>query len=660
MKEITQSDNIQELSLYEKETLVQLAGKAVDNSKKKKKKSSSVIRHPKKFKGSKTKEVVPVQEPVVENEPESENTRAELTRSRELATVSQPQIPAQSPKKTKLPRLKRKQSKQTEVVPVLDATEPAQESRKTPVTNEPKVSESKPIEPKKKRKKTAKSLPEESLVAVKKKSKSSKRTKKSSHKKCEPVHSDNVKRKRSTRKRKSKKKKRSPTDIEASSDDDSYYSDQFLFELDEGSDYTCLTEADIIAEQSREIQEVSEILSVSESAAITLLKHFKWNRDKLMTSYFDNPDKVLEDAGVGEESLVVSVPNNHDPQEQQVVKNEPSDAEIECTICSMDVLSNEMYSLQSCGHSFCEDCWRMYLTIQIKEGQAFVNCAHMDCTALVPEVDVKRLVDGEVYQKYCTFFMQSFVDNNDNVKWCPAPGCGNAVNSSMINGNTVTCACSYRFCFRCSEEAHEPASCKQVKMWQKKCQDESETNNWIVANTQECPKCGLPTEKNGGCNHMTCRQCKHEYCWVCNKDWKGHNDFYSCNRYKSKDDKKSSKKNSRKEREQQRLEMRRALEKYLHYHSRFVNHSRSSELEASSEKAHKKMHLMKETEATDSEVLFIEQAINQLIAARSVLKYSYVLRYYMVDEDPKAGLLEYLQEDLEKTAEALSEILSNP
>jgi hypothetical protein len=30
-----------------------------------------------------------------------------------------------------------------------------------------------------------------------------------------------------------------------------------------------------------------------------------------------------------------------------------------------------------------------------------------------------------------------------------------------------------------------------------------------------CPGCGILTEKNGGCNHMTCPQCKQEWCWIC-------------------------------------------------------------------------------------------------------------------------------------------------
>lgn len=40
--------------------------------------------------------------------------------------------------------------------------------------------------------------------------------------------------------------------------------------------------------------------------------------------------------------------------------------------------------------------------------------------------------------------------------------------------------------------------------------------------------------------HMTCRQCHHEFCWLCMGDWKIHNDrtggFYSCNLYKPSQD----------------------------------------------------------------------------------------------------------------------------
>lgn len=39
-------------------------------------------------------------------------------------------------------------------------------------------------------------------------------------------------------------------------------------------------------------------------------------------------------------------------------------------------------------------------------------------------------------------------------------------------------------------------------------------------------------EKNGGCNHMTCKKCKGEFCWVCMGNWAEHGTaWYQCNRY---------------------------------------------------------------------------------------------------------------------------------
>ncbi len=66
-----------------------------------------------------------------------------------------------------------------------------------------------------------------------------------------------------------------------------------------------------------------------------------------------------------------------------------------------------------------------------------------------------------------------------------------------------------------------------MKKWEKKCKDDSETSNWIVVNTKDCPKCKSAIEKNGGCNHMTCYKCRHEFCWICYGDWRGHS---ACNK----------------------------------------------------------------------------------------------------------------------------------
>jgi hypothetical protein len=52
--------------------------------------------------------------------------------------------------------------------------------------------------------------------------------------------------------------------------------------------------------------------------------------------------------------------------------------------------------------------------------------------------------------------------------------------------------------------------CKQTagqmwQMWDEKISGDSETRNWLAANTKPCPKCSKPVEKNGGCNLVVCK-----------------------------------------------------------------------------------------------------------------------------------------------------------
>ncbi len=155
------------------------------------------------------------------------------------------------------------------------------------------------------------------------------------------------------------------------------------------------------------------------------------------------------------------------------------------------------------------------------------------------------------------------------LKWCPAPSCSFAMECHLTSADdllhtvpSVTCRCGHTFCFGCPETHHEPIPCLLLRLWRKKCKDDSETANWLTANTKECPKCFASIEKNGGCNHITCRKCQHHFCWVCLGSWQNHTgDAYACNRYRDKGDKVSA--------------SRQQLERYLHYYTRFANHANS-------------------------------------------------------------------------------------
>lgn len=67
------------------------------------------------------------------------------------------------------------------------------------------------------------------------------------------------------------------------------------------------------------------------------------------------------------------------------------------------------------------------------------------------------------------------------------------------------CPCGMSFCFKCSRQPHSPCTCQMWNLWDEKINGDSETRNWLAANTKPCPKCSKPVEKNGGCNLVVCK-----------------------------------------------------------------------------------------------------------------------------------------------------------
>jgi len=447
--------------------------------------------------------------------------------------------------------------------------------------------------------------------------------------------------------------------VQSIEDNENDYMGVFAFDQSEeekdslGPNFSCLSPEEIIQTQKRLIQEISEKLNISASNAANLLRHYQWKVELLHQNYWNSPDKVLKEAG-----LVCVTPDADDECKLE--------GEGECLVCCEIVDGNDCSALR-CRHRFCNDCWSSYLKVKITEGEvARINCPALNCKYTVPDQVVQKLVDKEIYEKYIRFVTKTFVEDNAHITWCPAPRCGNAITADMLHGTTVKCRCSFSFCFSCQYEAHAPASCDQVKLWQKKCNDDSETGHWLGANTKDCPRCSVLVEKNGGCNHMTCRQCSHEWCWMCNKPWKGHTDYYSCAKYekiqKKKAEKEKNKKNKKQSKQEQveaeREAKRIALERYLTYYTKFLEFdAKVKNAPQIREKAQQRIQTFQSEQTTLAEVKFIETGTETLLDCQSVLKFSYVYSYYLADNCSEKHIFVYLQEELEKTTNNLTELL---
>ncbi|ETW04230.1 hypothetical protein H310_04567 [Aphanomyces invadans] len=402
--------------------------------------------------------------------------------------------------------------------------------------------------------------------------------------------------------------------------------------------YQVISPTSLANQQNALIADVASVLSLPKPKASLLLRYFFWDKEKLMDRYCSDPEGVSQAAGAlstGQEE-------------------ESKDVKRRCAICCEDETS-QLVAL-GCKHFFCVDCWVPYLKIKIQEGPGCITttCPQHGCSERVSDAIFQKLLPAADYARFQEYLLRSFVDINKTVKWCPAPGCDKAIASSG-GLSTVSCVCGCLFCLRCGDEAHMPVSCEQLATWLEKCRNESETANWILANTKKCPKCAIRIEKNQGCNHMTCRSCKYEFCWTCMDVWSNHNantgGYYKCNRY-DPDTVPSDTDAARAKAE---------LDRYLHYYQRFANHAEAGKFAARKREETDRRMAEFEAEANGSymDVGFLNAAIDTMISCRRVLKFSYVYAYYLPQGKEK-DLFEHLQEDLEKNTEHLTGLAEKP
>lgn len=407
-------------------------------------------------------------------------------------------------------------------------------------------------------------------------------------------------------------------------------------------DYHVIDEEELLQEQQALISEITQVLEISAPVVSVLLRYFGWDKEKLFEDYYADPVKTKHDAGV--EYAGTSAP---------VI---PKGVKVDCNICCDEYPASQIFGM-GCGHMYCLYCWKPYLSLKIREGPICVTttCPAHGCKEVVSDVIFKNIVCPEDYRKYAHYVLRSFVDINKGVKWCPSPGCNKAIISAG-GLSSVTCTCGCVFCLRCGEEAHAPVTCEQLSAWQEKCRNESETANWILANTKKCPKCSVRIEKNQGCNHMTCRSCNYEFCWICMENWTKHGTgtggYYKCNRYDADaqtDDTDAARAKAE-------------LDRYLHYYQRFANHSEAGKFAQRMREGTESRMIELQASHGDSswiDVQFLNAATEQLIECRRVLKYTYVFGYYLPTGKEK-NLFEYLQENLEKNAEHLTGLSEMP
>ncbi|XP_030371581.1 potential E3 ubiquitin-protein ligase ariadne-1-like [Scaptodrosophila lebanonensis] len=407
------------------------------------------------------------------------------------------------------------------------------------------------------------------------------------------------------------------------------------------AEFEVLTTDEVVELQREIIDKVNVLLKLPTSITRILLNHFKWDKERLTEKYFD---------GSQEEIFKGAHLINPFSKEPKVVRQNTShDGPEECEICFLSLPPNSLTGLE-CGHRFCLSCWQAYLTSKIiTEGLAqTISCAALGCDILVNDVIVTKLLSEEsVKVKYQRLLTNSFVECNQVLRWCPAIGCTNVIKVNYFDSRQVKCKCGHVFCFGCGENWHDPVECRWLKKWILTVVSDSETLNYIAANTKQCPQCNVTIDKDGGCNYMLCRNqnCNYHFCWLCLDSWRQH-DHFNC----FKDNESRNACNA--------LEMRRSSpNRYMHYYKRYANHLESMRLENKLyDTFNQKIDEMKQHYRTWIELQFLKTAVDVLCQCRQTLMYTYVFAYYL-KRNNHSMLFELNQMDLESATEMLSEYL---
>lgn len=151
-------------------------------------------------------------------------------------------------------------------------------------------------------------------------------------------------------------------------------------------DFNVITPQGIQTQQQQQIQEVSNIIGQPSDATAILLRHTKWNKERLIEQYMDKRDELMDMAGMDTKA-----------QTLPAVEVVPG---FTCDICCQDEPGLATFALQ-CDHRYCLDCYRHYLTQKIRdEGEAArIRCPGEQCQRTIDTNSINLLLTPEVLSR---------------------------------------------------------------------------------------------------------------------------------------------------------------------------------------------------------------------------------------------------------------------
>lgn len=360
-----------------------------------------------------------------------------------------------------------------------------------------------------------------------------------------------------------------------------------------------------------------------------------------------------------------------DYMEQRAIhKIEPS-KKYECEILGEELKPHEI-SHFGCGHVIHIECMKDFITNEIEtrgKNAIYSTCPHDGCPFLLTEAIVSQYCDPTIAKRFKMFLIMDFIEKHPCIMNCSNPLCNKyilvgeeALNSKRaLPPQDCSCICGQITCGGCKKIGHQPLSCEFSKKWRDEVEESTDKLNleWKKNNTKKCPKCGVDIFKNTGCMHITCSNCKYEFCWFCLKDKESHKGKHitSCSSMEGLAQQQSEKEQNQ---SPELVKLKFCVNQFLeHEYSLKILIQNSRDLkEVLSGKSVGHPIVSKFVKKFPEFFTFYEKAIKDAIIARSFLMNTFALQFVMKNQ--KELLLFFETQHLfQNILENLTELLEN-
>lgn len=183
----------------------------------------------------------------------------------------------------------------------------------------------------------------------------------------------------------------------------------------------------------------------------------------------------------------------------------------ECSVCfDQDVKG---YSLACGDHFHCVRCMRQLFQSALRDNTLLpLRCCD------VP-IDMNVAYDLMDHSDARTLLKRVEEKEAKNKMYCP--DCASFINLDLVDSTQnkeLLCDCGTLLCTECKTSSHHGISCLQ-NQGVRSGSDEMVMELSREQGWKQCPRCSIMIELRYGCNHMTCSNCSHEFCYKCLQQW---------------------------------------------------------------------------------------------------------------------------------------------